>query len=229
MKIIAAIFARGNSKGIKNKNLLNFKNTSLLGHAIKQAHKIKMIDSVYVSSDSKKIINEAIKNKAIVPFIRPRSLALDNSPEIFSWRHFAKYLLKNNIKCDYIVSVPTTSPLRKISDISRCISLAAKNNFDIVFSISRTNKNPFFNILVKKNKKLKILSNRKNLYFRRQDAPECYNLTTVCYVFKPAYILKKLDLFSGNVGYVEIPKERAIDIDDKFDYEITKIVSKNVK
>ena len=36
MNIIALICARGNSKGIKNKNLLKFKNTTLIGNAIKQ-------------------------------------------------------------------------------------------------------------------------------------------------------------------------------------------------
>ena len=56
MKIIALICARGNSQGIKNKNLLNFKNTTLLGNAIRQAHKSKYINRVVVSTDSRRIL-----------------------------------------------------------------------------------------------------------------------------------------------------------------------------
>ena len=82
MKIIALICARGNSKGIKNKNLLKFKNTTLLGNAIKQAQKSSYVDKVVISTNSQKIAKEAVKNKGEVPFMRPSSLARDNSPEI---------------------------------------------------------------------------------------------------------------------------------------------------
>ena len=81
MIAVALICARGNSKGIKNKNLLKFKNSTLLGNAIKQAKQINHISKVFVSSDSKKILKHAKKNKAEI-IIRPNSLAKDNSPEI---------------------------------------------------------------------------------------------------------------------------------------------------
>jgi CMP-N-acetylneuraminic acid synthetase len=48
MNIVALICARGNSKGIKNKNLLKFKNTNLLGNSIQQAKKIKCIKRIFV-------------------------------------------------------------------------------------------------------------------------------------------------------------------------------------
>ena len=128
MNFIGVIFARGNSKGIKNKNLLKFKNISLVEHAVRQAKKIKILKQVYISSDSKKIIKAAKKQKAIVPFIRPRKISNDKSPEILAWRHFVEYLISKNISVDYIVSIPTTSPLRKLSDIQNCINLAKKKN-----------------------------------------------------------------------------------------------------
>ena len=66
---------------------------------------------------------------------------------------------------------------------------------------------------------------KKKLFFRRQDAPKCYDLTTVCYVFKPNYINKTNNLFSGKVGFIKIPKERAMDIDDHWDYKVAKLLS----
>ena len=103
MKIIGIIFARGNSKGIKNKNLLKFKETTLLGNAIKQAYASKYLDRVIVSTESNKIIKEALKNNAEVSFRRSKILTSDNSPEIKSWRHAIKLLNKNK-DIDYISS-----------------------------------------------------------------------------------------------------------------------------
>ena len=74
MKIVAFVFARGNSKGIKNKNLLKFKKTTLLGHAINQAKKINGVKQVFVSSDSKKIINYAKKFKKQRPLFKTQKV-----------------------------------------------------------------------------------------------------------------------------------------------------------
>ena len=118
--------------------------------------------------------------------------------------------------------------MRKVSDIDKCIKKAINNDLDIVFSISKSSKNPFFNIVTIKKNKLKLAVKTKKIITRRQEAPKCFDLTTVCYVFKPEYILKnKKNLYSGKTGYVEIPKNRALDIDDKFDYHLVKKLSKN--
>ncbi len=234
MLIVSFIFARGGSRGLKNKNLLKFKKTSLLGNAIYQSKKSRYIKRTFVSTDSKKIARVAKKNNAEIPFIRPKYLAKANSPEIYSWRHAAEFLDKKlKIQPDYIVSVPTTCPLRKVSDIDQCIRKAIKNNLDIVFAVTPSSRNPYFNMLEEKKGKLNIFSktglawNFKNKkVHRRQDAPKCFDLSTACYVFKPRYIKKTLDLFSGKMGFVLIPKERAIDIDGPLDYKIANFLSK---
>jgi len=234
MNIVSFIFARGGSRGIKSKNLLKFKKTTLLGNSILQSKKSRYIKRIFVSTDDSKIAREAKKNDAEVPFIRPRYLAKANSPEIYAWRHAINFLNKKlNLYPDYIVSVPTTCPLRMVSDIDKCISKAIKNKLDIVFATTPSSRNPYFNMLQERKGKLNILSktglawNFKNKkIYRRQDAPKCFDLSTACYVFKPKYIQKTLDLFSGKVGFVLIPRTRAIDIDDSFDYKIVSFLSK---
>ena len=144
MIILGAIFARGDSKGIKNKNLLKFKNKTLVGHAVNQGYNSKLIKRVYISSDSKKIINEAKKYKAIVPFKRPKSLSSDTAKHIHVWRHFINHLKKNKINVDYIVDIPTCTPLRDISDLDKCIKLAVRKNLDMVHTITKSSKNPYY-------------------------------------------------------------------------------------
>ena len=234
MLIVSFIFARGGSRGLKNKNLLKFKKTSLLENSIFQSKKSRCITRTFVSTDSKKIAQVAKKNNAEVPFIRPKYLAKANSPEIHSWRHAVDFLDKKlNINPDYIVSVPTTCPLRKVSDIDNCIHKAIKNNLDMVMAITPSSKNPYFNMIQKKKGQYHIFSTsgstrniKKRKIFRRQDAPKCFDLTTACFVFKPNYIKRTLNLFAGKVGFVLIKKERSIDIDDHIDYKIANFLSK---
>ena len=79
-----------------------------------------------------------------------------------------------------------------------------------------------------KNGKLEIaLKKNKKQFYRRQDAPTCFDLTTVCYVFKPNYINKNNNLFSGKIGFIKVPKNRALDIDDIWDYKIAKYLSRS--
>ena len=79
-KIYCLICARKNSKGLKNKNILKFKNVSLVEHTFFQAQKSKYISKVFVSTDSKKIIQLAKKNRVNVPFVRPKKLSGDRVP-----------------------------------------------------------------------------------------------------------------------------------------------------
>ena len=120
-----------------------------------------------------------------------------------------------------------------MSDIDNCIRKAIKNKLDIVFAITSSSRNPYFNMLQEKKGKLNVFSKtglawdfKNKKIHRRQDAPKCFDLTTACYVFKPKYIEKTLNLFSGKTGYVLIPRERSIDIDDHLDYKIANYLAK---
>ena len=94
----------------------------------------------------------------------------------------------------------------------------------MVFTVTNSTKSPYYNILEIKNNKLQKVCGDKQKIVRRQDSPKCYDLTTVCYVFKPEYILKQKNWLKGKTSFIVIPKERSIDIDDKVDYKIAKIL-----
>ena len=103
-----------------------------------------------------------------------------------------------------------------------------KKNHDIVISVSEAKRNPYFNMVrinEKGNLELAIKSNIK--YTRRQDAPVIYDITTIAYVVDPIFVLNNSGIFDGKVGYVKVPPERAVDIDDAIDFELTKILLRN--
>ena len=55
INILCVISARGNSQGIKNKNIRKFCGKPLIAWSIIQAKKSKYISDVYVSTDSLKL------------------------------------------------------------------------------------------------------------------------------------------------------------------------------
>ena len=65
IKIIAAIPARGGSKGIPGKNLKTFAGKPLIQHSIEQALASKYIQRVIVSTDSQEIMERARQCKFI--------------------------------------------------------------------------------------------------------------------------------------------------------------------
>ena len=225
MKIFAFIFARGGSKGIKNKNTKTFAGKPLLYHSIKFAKKMKFINKVFVSSEDKKILKIAKKNKASI-INRPKNLAGDKSPEWLSWRHAIKYLNKKKFFFDIMLIIPCTAPLRSRTDIVKCIKKLNRTT-DIVVTKTDTSRHPAFN-MVQLNKKgnLKPYISSKKIFTRRQDLPKIYNLCTVAYVTRPKYVLKKEHIFQGKVNFVNIPQSRSIDIDSETDFKIAELLFK---
>ncbi len=230
MKTYAFIFARGGSKQIPNKNIVNLNKKPLIYYSINLAKKIKKIDKVFVSTDSSKIANISKKYGAEI-IIRPSKLAKDDTPEWLAWQHAVKYLNNKNDTFDTFLSLPPTSPLRSAKDILNCFEVY-NNKIDAVVTIRKASRNPWFNMVkIKKNQQLQIiLQNKKKKYFRRQDTPLIYDLTTVATLTSPSYILNNKNKFIGKVKGVMIPPERAIDIDSKLDLQIASfLLKKNEK
>tara|TARA_B100001564_G_C20480523_1_gene596875 strand:+ start:175 stop:855 length:681 start_codon:yes stop_codon:yes gene_type:complete len=226
MKIYAFIFARGGSKGIKDKNLVKVKGKPLIYYSIKIAQKIKDIDKIFVSSDSEKILKYA-KKLGVSIIKRPKKISGDSSPEVLAWRHAITYLKKKDLKFDIFLSLPPTAPLRKIEDVKRVLRSIKEKKVNLVVTAKKSHNSPWFNMIIK-NKKgyFERIINNKNLYKTRQSTPRSFDMTTVAYASKPNYILKYSDLMKGNVKMVEIPEERAVDIDTKFDLSLVRFLKK---
>jgi len=222
MNKIFLICARSGSKGLPGKNIKNLCGLPLIAHSILKAKEYDSSIRVVVSTDSIEIANIAKKYGAEIPFIRPAELAADNSPEWFVWQHALEFLTDRGEKIDYIVVLPVTILLRAVDDIKNCIDLYESNNFDSVITITSSSRSPYFNMVEVKNNTVNLLmhNSENKKIFRRQDAPAVYDMTTVAYVVKASFVRDNNGIFDGNIGYVMIPKNRAVDIDDKYDFII---------
>ena len=227
IKIPAFIFARGGSKGLKDKNIKKFNGKPLIYWTIKELKKSKFIDSIYLSTDSKKIRNIANKYKIQTPFLRPKNLSKDTSAEIFAWKHFINFLKKENKMPSIFFSCPVTSPLREVSDINNMINLFFKKKADTVVGITESHRNPYFNMMKENNrKKLSVVLKSQKKIYNRQNCPVIYDLTTFGFIVKTKNILKNKDILKGNVYGYKVPKKKAIDIDDEQDFKFAEFIMK---
>ncbi len=217
MTTVAWVFARGGSKGIKKKNLRRVGDIPLIGHAIMAAQAAELVHRVMVSTDDEEIADVARTYGAEVPWLRPAELATDDAPEWLCWQHAVRA-----VPCNLFVSVPCTSPLRLPEDIDNCIR-ALTMDADAAITVAPARRNPWYNMVTihPQTGWVCLAAYDGQEFDRRQDAPVVYDMTTVCYVARPSYILTAPRLMMpGRVRAVVVPPERAIDIDTELDLRI---------
>ena len=226
-KIIAIIFARGGSKGVKEKNIKLINNKPLIAYTIQTALQSKYIDKIYVSTDCDKIASVSKMYGAEIPFKRPSYLAEDNSAELDSWKHSVQYFKNIDNKDFTVIVLPCVTPLKTTQNIDDAIELYQNSTSDLIYTCMESYRNPYFN-MVKKNEEVIELFMGKHMYNRRQDAPEVYDLTPAVLITDSKYIEKCNNLFEGNVKPFIITKEEGVDIDDNYDFQLAELlINKN--
>lgn len=218
MKNHAFIFARGGSKGLPGKNIKILGDKPLLQYSVDTALSSPSIDKVFVSTDDNYIAKIAVNSGAIL-IDRPKELATDTSPEWLSWRHAVKWAVDHYGDFEGFISLPPTSPLRSVMDVEASINQRKKMNADMCISVTPASRSPFFNMVKSKgNGLVELVSKPDYDVVRRQDAPKVFDITTVAYSTTSDYVINSFGLFSGKVTSIEVPKERAVDIDDIYDF-----------
>lgn len=216
MSIYAFIFARGGSKGLPGKNIKPLGGIPLIGHSISLAQQVSGVKKIFVSTDSAEIAAVA-ESLSVEVIERPHELASDTASEWLAWQHAIRFLYARGESFEVFLSLPTTSPLRGRTDVERCLA-ALDQRTDMVVTVTPAARSPYFNMVVRGVDGYSEVVIHDDTIRRRQDAPAVYDMTTVAYVSRPEFILKNSGVFAGKVKSVIVPKERAVDIDDEFDF-----------
>lgn len=224
MKNYAFIFARGGSKGLPGKNIKLLAGKPLLHYSIDSALAAPSIEQVFVSTDDAEIAQVAMNGGAIV-IDRPADLASDTSPEWLSWRHAIEWVRAKYGDFDGFISLPATAPLRAVSDVENAIQQRMAVDADICISVTPASRSPFFNMVkYTESGMVELVNKPKTEVARRQDVPVVFDISTVVYATTPDFVLNHYGLFSGNVTSIEVPKERAVDIDDIYDFMLAEAI-----
>lgn len=234
IKIYSFIFARGGSKGIKNKNIKNFNGIPLIKYSIDISKNSKYIDKCFVSTDSKNIAKVSTENGAIIPYLRPEDISRDDSAEIDSWKHIVKYLKTNSDDFNIFISIPTVCPFKTVKDIDICIEKFLLNNPEMLITVIKSKKSPYHNLFRKIDNEYITLYDKsyKNVVNRQSFEDIIYENTNLCYITTPNIILNKIvnkNIWTNfdKIMMYEVDEIIGLDLDTELDWETALNILKN--
>ena len=230
-KVLSVILARGGSKGIPKKNIVNINYHPLISYSIAAAKNSKFIDKLVVSSDSEEIIRCSLKYGIDSSIRRPKYLASDKATSVDALYHAvieSEKIFKT--KFDYVIELPCVSPLRDSEDINYALKKLSSLKVDSVISYVDTGeKHPIRLKRIIKNKVTNFCKEYSEASWgsRRQDFEPSYIRNGAIYSMTRNCILNKKSRW-GNKSYPMImPDFKSVNIDTKLDLLIAKLLIEN--
>ena len=210
MNTVAIVLARGGSKGIPNKNIIDFCGKPLIAWTIDCCLEAG-VNSVWVSSDSEDILKISSEFGAGV-IKRPVEISGDFATSESAWLHALDYLETiEKVHIDWILAPQVTSPLRQYSDIKKAIALAGENKYDSIFSSSVVEDLFFWQKNEHGNYDSVNYDWRNRM--RRQDLSPQYIENGSFYMFQPDVLRKFNNRFGQKIGIVEMDFWKLFEID----------------
>lgn len=216
--VLALIPARGGSKGIKNKNIINLCGKPLIAYTVEAAKKSKYIDAVILTTDSEKIAEVAADFGAEVPFMRPAELAADKSKTIDAILHALKTLHDMGREYDVLVLLQPTQPLRTADDIDGALEKFIRTSCTSLVSISAVADHPILIRTINEQDGLVPMLNTSSTC-RRQDMPDYYRVNGCIYINAIDEITEETS-FSDNKRPYIMDLNHSLDIDELSDLAV---------
>ncbi len=220
-QIVAVIPARGGSKGIPRKNLLNLCGKPLLAWSILQVRAAERIDSVWVSSDDDEILGVA-KEFGAMPIRRPAEIAGDEASSESAWLHALDHIEQQGAEVDLMVGMQATSPLREPADLDGAIDTLRREGDDSLLSVCEVED--FFIWRRDEQGRPQGVNHDPAHRKRRQNIEPQYLENGSFYVFKPAILRGLNNRLGGRIGMFTMAKHKMFQIDNPADVALCEAI-----
>jgi CMP-N,N'-diacetyllegionaminic acid synthase len=216
---LAIIPARGGSKRLPRKNVLDLCGKPLISYTIEAGLKSKYVDKVVVTSDDNDILTIS-KEYGAKTIKRPDELASDIATTFDAIKH----TIDNIEKYDYIVLLQPTSPLRNEKHIDEAIELLEQKNADTIIGVCEMDHSPLWSNTLDESLSMSNFLKEEVLNKRSQDLEKYYRLNGAIYICKTDELLKNKTFFlKDNIFAYIMDRKSSIDIDEEVDFKITKV------
>ena len=218
-RLLAIIPARGGSKRLPRKNILNLSGKPLIAWTIEAALGSKYVDHVVVSTEDNQIAAVSKKYGADVPYMRPDNLATDESASIDAVLHTIEYLEEIGEFYNYIILLQPTSPLRTTQNINESIELLQDRKCDAVISVCEAEHSPLWCNTIPLDDDLSNFLDSSVLNKRSQDLKQYYRLNGAIYLCNTNRLkVEKTFFLKSNCIAYNMKQEKSVDIDSKSDF-----------
>lgn len=226
--VLAVIPARGGSKRLPRKNIIDLAGKPLISYSIDAGSRSRYIDELIVSTDDLEIAQIASQYGADVPFVRPNKLAVDESSTVDVVIHAVDFFATvKNKKFDYILLLQPTSPLRDDKDIDSSFEILISTGADAIVSVCEVDHNPFWVNTLPPDLSMVGFIQKDILNMRSQDLPLYYRLNGAIYICRVERLIQeKTFILTSKIFAYIMPKEKSIDVDTLLDYKICEMLIK---
>lgn len=228
MNRIAIIPARSGSKGVPNKNIIDFCGKPLMVYAIEAAIKAGIFDRIIVSTDSEEYAKIATDAGAEA-VMRPPEYATDTASSYVVIKHVLEECLTE--KCDYFVLLQVTSPFRTAQHILEAATLFEQNmnhGIDYVVSVKEVDIPTRRIFTIDEDNTLKN-ADASTKVTRRQDEKTEYAVNGAIYIGKPDEYIESMSLVGPKTLAYRMNGADSVDIDNWLDYEFARLLMQKRK
>ena len=212
-KIVAIITARGGSKGLPRKNVLDLNGKPLIAHTIDAAKESQVFDKIVVTTDDKEIKEVSLKFGAEV-IDRPAELATDMASSIDVLLHALRELSVEEFT--HFVLLQPTSPLRNGEHIQESMNIYSTSNAKSLVSVTEVEHTPY-KLLLEEEGEIVPLFSEEYLTMPRQKLPTTYRINGAIYISKVSDFLNKNSLFEKPLVVYKMDQGSSMDIDTQED------------
>lgn len=219
---IAAICARGGSKGVPRKNLRLLHGKPLIGRAVEQALESGIFDRVIASTDDPEMARVAEQFGAEVPFSRPAELAQDHTNKWDVFRHLVTQIEANGApRVALLADLDTGAALRTVGDIHNAVERLQSTGADVCVTAYEADHNPYYNMVELDAAGLaRVCIRPERPIANRQQAPAVFNLSPAIFAIRRDALWLHDHWSQCKMTLSVIPRERAVDIDTEFDFRL---------
>lgn len=223
MKRIAIIPARSGSKGLKDKNIIDFCGKPLIAYSIEAALETGLFDHVIVSTDSEHYAEIAQHYGAEV-MMRGEALSNDKATTFMVLEDILKNRLQESI--DYFVLLQPTSPLRTSKHITEAIEKFESKieHFDFLVSMKEAEHAKVLVNPIDDDESLKYFDTDFSNY-RRQGYKD-YSPNGAIFIAKPDSYLEQKHFFGAKALSYIMSAEDSVDIDGALDLVVANAIMK---
>lgn len=217
-RVLGVICARGGSKGLPRKNVLNLGGRPLIAWSVEAAGQSELLDRAVVSTDDPEIAEAARAAGGDAPFLRPDELASDTARVTDAVIHAYRSLGE---PYDVLVLLQAASPFRTGGDIDDTVRTLIDGGGESAVTVTRQLKSPALFVTIDGKGRI-VPGEATGLQQRRQDHREYFAPNGMVYATLTDYLCRTGSVYADHTLAVVIPPERAIDIDTAFDLRVAR-------
>lgn len=211
-RILAIVPARGGSKGIPKKNIINVLGKPLIQYTLDAAKQSKYIDEIHVSTDCEEIASVVQNLGYEIKRLRSTELSGDYTKTIDVLYDVVENYARNKEKFDCILLLQPTQPLRTSQHIDEALELYFENGEKGLVSVSEVEQHPILIRTLSQSGELENLLNEGSTV-RRQDLRKYYIVNGAIYINRTEDILNFVSLNDNKIPYIMDETYPNIDID----------------